>query len=350
MHILITGHQGYIGTVLVPFLQARGHSIVGLDSGLFRSCTLGDLPPEPPCLPLDVRDVDQSDLVGFDAIIHLAGVSNDPLGDLDEQTTWDINFGGTVRLAEQAQKAGVPRFLYASTCSVYGAGRAATGLLDEESVPQPLTPYARSKLSAERYLLHVAERPFIPVILRCATAYGASPRLRGDLVVNNLVGYACSTGSILIKSDGTAHRPLIHVEDICRAYAALLEAPEEVCHRRVFNVGSSTENYQVRQLAELVRAACPGTHIQFANGAVADARSYRVDFSRLNRAIPAFQSKWTVQQGIAELRDAFRNARLTESQLCGPQLQRIEYVKYAQRKGLLDRHLRWIPQTVAANE
>lgn len=341
MKILLTGHQGYIGTILAPMLQRAGHDVTGLDSGLFSHGNLGQAPDDIPTLSLDVRDTRVEQLRDFDAVIHLAGLSNDPLGDLNPECTYDINHRASVRLAELAKQAGVERFLFASSCSLYGAA-ADQGMLDEHAHFNPVTPYGESKVRVEADVSRMADDRFSPTYLRCATAYGVSPRLRADLVVNNLVGYAFLQGEVLLKSDGTPWRPLVHIEDIARAYVAILHAPRELVHNEAFNVGRTEENYQIRQVAELVESVVPGSEVRCAKGAGPDTRCYVVDCTKIEQKLPEYQPRWTVRDGIEELYQAYKDHELTRDEFLGPKFMRIQQIKRLQSHGRLDADLRWI--------
>src|SRR5262245_45152452 len=322
MRILLTGHDGYIGAVMAPWLQAEGHRVVGLDSGLFAGCDFGAYAPQLDVLRRDLRDVEPADLAGFDAVIHLAAISNDPLGDLNPDCTYDINHRASVRLAQCARAAGVPRYLYSSSCSVYGAA-SPDAVLDETASFSPVTPYGRSKVMVEEDVSKLATDGFSPTFMRNATVYGVSPRLRGDLVVNNLVGWAHTTGRVFIKSDGSPWRPLVHVEDVCRAFLAVLRAPQGRLHNVAVNAGRDRQNYRIRAVADLVKQAIPGSVIEYAEGAGPNPRCYRVDFGRIAKALPEFQPRWTVAAGVAELRDAFRRIGLVQADLEGDRYLRI---------------------------
>ena len=325
MRVLVTGSQGYIGSVLVPLFQGAGHEVVGMDSGLFSACAIGPAAPEHELIRKDVRRADADDLRGIDAVVHLAGISNDPLGDLDPESTYDINHRGTTHLAQVAKSVGVDRFAFSSSCSLYGA--AGNEYLDESAGFNPVTPYGHSKVLAERDLHDLADDTFCPVYLRNATVYGMSPRLRGDLVVNNLTGYAHTTGAVLMKSDGMPWRPLVHVSDVARAFLAVVEAERDVVFDRPFNVGRTDENYRIREVAELVEAVVADSSASFADSASADIRNYRVNCDRIAAELPGFQPEWTVPRGIAELYEAYVSAELTLDDLTGRRLIRLEHIK-----------------------
>lgn len=310
MRVLLTGHQGYLGSVMAPVLAAAGHEVTGLDSGLFAGCVLGPAPGDPPGHAVDLRDVTPEVLAGVDAVVHLAALSNDPLGALAPELTYDINHRAAVRLARLARDAGVRRFLYASTCSVYGA--SGSDLVDEDAPLRPVTPYADSKVRVENDLLKLADGDFSPVFLRNATAFGFSPRLRADIVLNNLVGHALLSGEVRVLSDGTPWRPLVHAADIANAFALALTAPRDAVHARAFNVGTEENNVTVAEIAAEVAEAVPGSKVVITGETGADPRSYRVDFSRIRDALPGYRAMWTVKAGAVELVEAYGRFGLTE--------------------------------------
>jgi nucleoside-diphosphate-sugar epimerase len=345
--ILVTGHDGYIGAVMVKVLLEAGHDLTGLDTHFYAGCRFGPDPPAVAVLRRDVRDVGPAELRGFDAVIHLAALSNDPLGKLDERCTLDINHEASVNLARAARAAGVPRFLFASSCSLYGAA-GGDDLLDETAAFNPITAYGRSKVMVERDVSRLADDGFSPTFFRNATAYGVSPRLRADVVVNNLVGTAYLTGTVMIESDGTPWRPLVHVEDISRAFAVALEAPREAVHNQAFNIGSTAENYQIRDLADMVREIVPDCSIAYREGGGPDPRCYRVRCDKVRSALPGFQTRWTVRRGMEQLYDAFQVYGLTAEGFAS--YFRLPRIQAHLDAGRLDRALRWQAAGVGARQ
>jgi nucleoside-diphosphate-sugar epimerase len=346
MRVLLTGHQGYIGSVLTPMLLQAGHEVVGLDSGLFRKCLYTKECMQVPAIIKDVRDVERGDLVGFDAVLHLAGLSNDPLGDLNPALTFDINYKASARLAGLAKDCGVERFIFSSSCSNYGAG--GDDLLDEKSVFNPVTPYGESKVLAENDISTLADDVFTPIYLRNATAYGCSPRLRFDLVVNNLTAWAFATQKVYLKSDGTPWRPIVHVHDIAQAFLRTLEAPRDAVHNEAFNIGRNDENYRISEIAEMVADLVPDCAVEFAPDAGPDKRCYRVDCSKIQKAVPTFEPAWDARQGIRELYETYVAKGLKLKEFEGPKYSRIQYLKKQIADGRVDLDMRVIDADQAA--
>jgi nucleoside-diphosphate-sugar epimerase len=342
MRVLVTGHNGYIGSVMVPVLQMAGHETVGLDTYLFEQCTLFNGCHRVPAVRKDARDITVKDLIGFEGIVHLAALCNDPLGDLNPDWTDEINFKTSLRLATLAKEAGVRRFIYASSCSMYGA--AGDDVLTEDAPLKPLTAYAASKAHTEEHVSKLADKNFCPVYMRNATAYGVSPRLRADVVLNNLVCWAFTTGKVKILSDGKAWRPIVHVEDIARACAAILAAPTPMVNNRAFNVGVNGENYQVRDLAQIVKETVPGCTVEICGESGADSRNYQVDFSKIAKTLD-FKPKWNARLGAAELYDTFQKVALTQEEFLGGKFSRLTQLKILLDSNRLDNNLRWTNET-----
>jgi nucleoside-diphosphate-sugar epimerase len=341
--VLVTGNNGYIGTVMVPMLQAAGFEVTGLDSDLFRSCIFGNPSitgeiAKIPYLKKDIRDIELSDLFGFDAVVHLCALSNDPLGNLNPKVTYEINHEASVKLAKLAKEAGVERYILSSSCSVYGA--STDPIVNEETKPKPVTPYAESKVLAERDIAGLADSDFTPVFLRSSTAYGLSPMLRFDLVVNNFIAWSFTKGIVLLKSDGSAWRPFVHIQDISRAFIAALHAPKDAVHRQIFNVGRDDQNFRIKEVAEIAKQTVPNSEIKYAEGAEPDERSYRVEFGKIAAALPEFQPQWTVPMGAKQLYEAYQKVGLLVEEFEGPRFRRISHLENSLKSGEVDTTLR----------
>lgn len=343
MKVLVTGNNGYIGTIMVPMLQAEGFEVEGLDSDLFKGCVFGDSSVTGAIsnisyMKKDIRDLERSDIVGFDAIIHLCALSNDPLGNLNPRMTYEINHEASVRLAELAKSVGVGRFVFSSSCSVYGA--STKPIVNELSEPKPVTPYAESKVLAERDILKLANSDFTTTVLRSSTAYGLSPMLRFDLVVNNFIAWSFTKGIVLLKSDGSAWRPFVHIQDISRAFIAVLHAPQDVVSGQIFNVGRNDQNFKIREVAEIAKQTVPNSEIQYVEGAEPDERSYRVEFDKIAASLPEFKPQWTVPMGAKQLYEAYKKVGLLVEEFEGSRYRRITHLENSLKNGEVDSSLR----------
>ncbi|HET6884067.1 MAG TPA: SDR family oxidoreductase [Pirellulales bacterium] len=348
MRVLVTGNHGYIGSVLMPLLKRAGHHVCGLDGDWFEPCTLFNSDANWPHVRLDLREVRADDLTGFNAVIHLAALSNDPLSNLDAELTYEINHRASVHLARLAREAGVERFLFSSSCSMYGT--AGDDFLTEDAAFNPVTPYGRSKVLAERDISQLADDDFSPVFLRNATAYGVSPRLRLDLVLNDFVAAACTSGCIFIRSDGTPWRPVVHVEDICGAFLAALEAPRDAVHNQAFNIGRTDENFRVSEMAEIVSEVVPGSRVQYAADGGPDKRCYRVDCRKAEHTLPGFEPRWTVHRGAEQLRHAYREHGLTVDDISSPKFVRLRRLRELLDDRRLAADLRWVATAVVEEQ
>jgi nucleoside-diphosphate-sugar epimerase len=347
MRLLVTGHLGYFGSVLTPLLVEAGHTVFGIDSELFKRCNFYLPTVDVPSLKNDIRDIQPEDIYGFDAIIHLASLSNDPLGDLNPRTTYEINYTAAVRLASLAKYAEIPRFIMSSSVAVYGT--SIKRFVNESSPAQPQTTFALAKRRAEIDISKLADDYFTPVFLRKPTLFGMSPFHRTDSVVNNLVAWATDKGICYLKTDGTSWRPVMHVEDAARAFVAAVSAPTHIVHNQTYNLCRTEDNYTVLSLAEHVQNVIPEAHIDFAQGAQRDPRSYRVEGSKLAN-LPGWKPRWTLEDGIRQLYAAYRERGIKIEEYEGARFKRVAYVKQLIAGERLDASLRWSPKRPAAVE
>ncbi len=339
--ILVTGNNGYIGTVLTEFLNRHSSKVAGIDCNYYEGCEFYPEGARPfKQIVKDIREVQESDLEGITSIIHLAALSNDPLGQIDPSVTDEINCLASAKLARLAKKRGINRFIFASSCSMYGI-TPGDRLLTENDRLNPITAYAKAKVNAEREISKLADNKFHPVFMRNATVYGLSPNLRLDLVVNNLVAWAYLTGKVAIMSDGAPWRPIIHVEDLCRAFKAVLEAPPDKIHNQPFNVGITEENYRIKEIAWHVEKIVPNCHVEILNKTGSDERTYRVDFSKIKKNLPRFRPAWNLQKGIKELYRAYMDFGLTQEDFQCPKYFRVKWMQYLIKKGKLNHNLKW---------
>jgi nucleoside-diphosphate-sugar epimerase len=339
MRILLTGHLGYIGSVMAPALVEAGHEVVGLDTAYFADCTLVPDEVEVPSIRKDLRDLDVVDLAGFDAVVHLAALSNDPIGNLNDNWTEEINYDSSVTLAQLAKAAGVERLLFSSSCIMYGMSEAA--VVDETAPLDPKTAYARSKVRAELAISALADDSFSPVFLRNGTVYGVSPRMRFDTVFNDLLGRAVTTRRVVVYGDGKPWRPVVHVKDLVQAFRVALEAPRDKVHNQAFNNGADHLNHQIGELARIAVEAVPGCELQVLGAPGADQRTYKADFSKWARTFPDYEFEWTPEKGAAELRDTFEAIGLTLERFEDRRFTRLKWLSHLLESGAVDGELRW---------
>jgi nucleoside-diphosphate-sugar epimerase len=337
--VLITGHNGYIGSVMAPAFLSHGYQVVGLDTCYFGECTLVPDAAEIPTLHKDIRGLHPTDLEGFDAVVHLAALSNDPIGNLNNDWTEDINFRSSVRLAELAKSAGVKRFLFSSSCIMYGMSEAA--VVNEESPLAPQTEYARSKVKSEEAISEMASDGFSPSFLRNGTVYGLSPRMRFDTVFNDLMGRAVTTGKVVVYSDGKPWRPVVHVQDVARAFLTVLEAPKDLVHNQAFNTGANHLNHRIIELAEIARQTVPDCQLEVVAQHGADQRTYKADFGKFSRTFPGFAFQWTPQKGAQELCNAFKSIQLNHTDFVDKRFTRLKWLNHLLATRQLDNSLRW---------